>query len=79
MGNGPFAHHLEHLMHNVGNLDRIVRIVAGLAILTLGWGGFVPGTAGTLLKIVGFVPLLTAAIGFCPLYLPLGLSTRSKG
>lgn len=65
-------------MMNVGSMDRIVRILAGLAMLALGFGGFVTGTPGLVLKIVGFVPLLTAAIGFCPLYLPLGLSTKGR-
>lgn len=65
-------------MNNLGTADRIVRVLLGIALLVLGWGGFVPGTAGLVLKIAGFVPLATAAIGFCPLYLPLGLSTRRK-
>jgi hypothetical protein len=63
---------------NVGMTDRIVRIVAGVAMLTLGFGGFVTGNAGLALKILGFVPLLTAAVGICPLYLPLGISTGAK-
>jgi len=65
-------------MMNIGMTDRIVRIVAGIAMLTLGFGGFVTGNAGLALKILGFVPLLTAAVGICPLYLPLGWSTRSS-
>lgn len=65
-------------MSNVGTLDRIVRIIAGLAMLVLGFGGFVDGTAGLVLKIAGFIPLATAFIGFCPLYLPLGLSTKGS-
>ncbi len=65
-------------MKNVGSVDRAVRIVAGLAMLTLGFGGFVTGTPGLVLKIAGFIPLLTAAIGFCPLYLPLGLSSKGS-
>lgn len=65
-------------MSNLGTTDRIVRIVFAIALFALGWGGLVDGTAGTILKFAGFVPLATAAIGFCPLYLPLGISTRSK-
>ncbi len=54
---------------NVGGIDRILRIVVGLALLgaglylKTGWG------------LVGLVPLLTAFIGFCPAYVPFGLST----
>lgn len=65
-------------MSNLGNLDRWVRIGVAIVLLVLGWGGIVTGTAGTALKFLGFVPLATAAIGFCPLYLPLGLSTGRK-
>ncbi len=65
-------------MSNVGTADRIVRIVVAIALLGLGWGGVVDGIAGTILKFVGFVPLLTAAVGFCPLYSPFGISTRSR-
>lgn len=65
-------------MSNVGTLDRIVRVLVGVLLLVLGFGGFVTGTAGLVLKVVGFVPLATALIGFCPLYLPLRLSTKAR-
>ena len=57
---------------NIGGLDRLVRIIAGLAILGAGyyyksWWG-----------LIGFVPLLTAAVRFCPAYLPIGLNTCSR-
>ncbi|RMG16924.1 MAG: DUF2892 domain-containing protein [Deltaproteobacteria bacterium] len=48
--------------------DRAARILLGAVLLALGWGGFVTGTAGTVLKWVGFVPLLTGLVGYCPLY-----------
>ena len=65
-------------MSNLGNTDRILRIVVGIALLVLGWGGIVSGVPGAILKFLGFVPLLTAATGFCPLYLPFGLSSRRR-
>ncbi len=57
---------------NVGGLDRTLRIVIGLAIL--GTGLFLKSWWG----LVGLGPLLTAALGWCPAYLPFGLSTCAK-
>ena len=63
---------------NEGSMDRAARIVAGVVLLGLGWGGVVDGTVGTVFKFLGFVPLLTGLIGFCPVYPLLGMSTRRK-
>ena len=57
---------------NMGTSDRAVRIVAGVVILALGaifrtWWG-----------LVGLLPLGTGLVGFCALYVPLGLSTCRK-
>ena len=57
-------------MINEGGLDRLVRIALGLGILSLGIFG--PKTAWAWL---GLIPLLTGAIGTCPLYSILGIST----
>lgn len=59
---------------NVGGVDRVLRIVAGLALLALVFVG--PQTPWGW---VGLVPLLTGAIGFCPFYPIMGLSTKPKG
>jgi fatty acid desaturase len=55
---------------NVGNIDRIVRAVIGLALIALTLAGTI-GVWGW----IGVVPLLTAALGFCPLYTMLGFSS----
>jgi hypothetical protein len=55
---------------NVGGIDRILRIVLGLVLIAL----TLTGTIGVW-GWVGVVPLLTAAIGFCPLYPLIGLNT----
>jgi hypothetical protein len=55
---------------NVGGIDRILRTVIGLALIAL----TLTGTIG-LWGWIGVVPLLTAALGFCPLYTVLGFSS----
>jgi hypothetical protein len=61
---------------NTANWDRIVRILLGIVLLYLGWGGMIGGGAGTALKILGFVPLLTGLVGWCPLYAMFRLRTN---
>jgi hypothetical protein len=57
---------------NVGTVDRALRIIVGLALLAFaGFSGSDYWWAGLL----GIVPLLTAAMGFCPAYTLLGMST----
>ncbi|MFN8715124.1 MAG: DUF2892 domain-containing protein [Bacteroidota bacterium] len=60
---------------NVGNFDRIIRLVIAALFAILYFGGFVTGTIGLVLVILGGVFAVTAAIGFCPLYSIFGLNT----
>jgi len=58
------------MKQNVGSADKIVRWLLGLIIIACGiyfksWWG-----------IIGILLILTALIGFCPAYLPFGISTR---
>lgn len=55
---------------NIGTIDRVIRLALGLAGIGIAVAGVSPW--GWL----GVVPLATGAIGICPLYLPMGLSTR---
>ncbi len=55
---------------NEGGVDRILRIVAGLVLIGLTLSGII-GVWGW----IGIVPLVTGAIGMCPLYSVLGLNT----
>lgn len=54
---------------NVGGIDRILRIVVG--ILIIGAGVYLNNWWGA----VGAVPLFTGLIGWCPAYIPLGISS----
>lgn len=57
---------------NVGTIDRILRIIIGVAIIAYGI------IDNSLIGVIGLIPLFTAAIGWCPLYIPFKLSTCSK-
>lgn len=59
---------------NEGKIDRILRVVVGLGLLSLIFVG-----PQTMWGLVGIVPLLTGAIGFCPLYRVFGLNTCPLG
>ena len=55
---------------NVGGIDRILRIVVGLVLIGLAVTGHI-GAWGW----IGIVPVITGALGTCPLYSMLGFST----
>jgi hypothetical protein len=60
---------------NEGTVDRIIRAVVGVAALL---GAFAIGSgsiAFVLLLVVGAILLVTAAVGFCPLYRVFGINT----
>lgn len=62
-------------MKNIGSTDRIIRIIIGLALLSL---LFILNGSVRFLGLIGLIPIITAFIGFCPLYVPFGISTRKK-
>lgn len=55
---------------NEGGMDRVLRVILGIALIALTVMGKI-GAWGW----IGVVPLATGAIGLCPLYSMLGLST----
>ena len=60
---------------NVGTVDRIVRVVLGIALIAWALGFIAPGAAYHWIGWIGVVPLATGAVGSCPLYSLLGMST----
>ncbi len=55
---------------NMGTVDRALRVALGIGLLAIAFTG--PQTPWGFL---GIIPLLTAAIGSCPLYTMLGFSS----
>jgi hypothetical protein len=62
---------------NMGVIDRAVRVVIAAALIGVGLG-VVRGPGGIAMAAVGAIPLLTGLSGFCPLYVPFGISTRGR-
>jgi hypothetical protein len=60
------------MKNNVGSIDKIIRLVLALGLFSLFF--FLDGNA-RYWAILGFVPLLTGLLNFCPLYTIFGLST----
>ncbi len=57
---------------NIGKTDRTIRVIAAVVIAVLGfyfksWWG-----------LLAIIPLLTACFAYCPLYVPLKISTIKK-
>ena len=66
------------MKQNMGSIDRALRVLAAVVIAILYLTDQISGTATIILGIVAAVFLLTSVVAFCPLYLPLKLSTIKK-
>jgi hypothetical protein len=66
------------MKHNMGSIDRALRVLAAVVIAILYFTNQITGTTAIILGIVAVVFVLTSVVAFCPLYLPLKLSTIKK-
>ena len=60
---------------NVGSVDKIIRIILAVVLFSLYF--FLEGNS-RYIAVVGFVPLLTALVSWCPLYTLFGINTGAK-
>ena len=63
---------------NMGTVDRVVRLILAGAVLVLYLTGVISGTTAVILGALAVVWVVTSLLGFCPLYLPLKISTRRE-
>ncbi len=59
------------MITNVGETERMLRILIGLLLigLALAFGGM------WWIGLIGIIPVVTGVLGWCPVYLPFGIST----
>lgn len=60
---------------NIGGLDKAIRIILALALFSL---YFILEGNAKYLATIGFVPLLTAFVSFCPIYRLFNFSTSQS-
>lgn len=61
---------------NVGRIDRTLRLIAGSALILAGallmkWD--------ILVMAIGLAMIAIGLMGFCPIYVPFGISSRKRG
>lgn len=66
------------MKQNMGTTDKIIRLVVVAIIAVLYFSGQITGTAAIVLGIVAVAFLVTSLIGWCPSYVPFGISTKKK-
>jgi hypothetical protein len=60
----------------MGGADRLIRLLIAVTVAVLYFTGTISGTLAIVLGIVAIAFFLTSLLGWCPTYLPFGLSTR---
>ncbi len=60
---------------NESTADRAIRVAIALVAVIAGWLVGFGTVGGIILLVVAAVMLVTAAVGFCPLYRVFGIST----
>jgi hypothetical protein len=66
------------MKNNMGEVDRIIRTALAVVIAVLIWTNVLTGTLAWIFGALGVVFLLTSLIRFCPLYVPIKISTIKK-
>jgi hypothetical protein len=64
---------------NMGTADKIIRLIVVAIIAVLYFSGHIIGTVAIILGIIAVAFLVTSLIGWCPTYVPFGISTRKSG
>ncbi|HNW98901.1 MAG TPA: DUF2892 domain-containing protein [Bacteroidales bacterium] len=60
---------------NMGSTDRIIRSLVAIILAILIITGVLSGIAAIILGILSAILMVTAILGFCPLYILFGLHT----
>lgn len=60
---------------NIGHKDKLIRVIIGIILLSL---LFILQGKVRFVGLIGLLPLITAAVGYCPLYPLVGVDTNKN-
>ena len=63
---------------NMGTIDRVIRSLIAIGIGVLYFSGLISGTLAIVLVAFAIVFLLSSFVAWCPIYSPLGISSRKQ-
>jgi hypothetical protein len=66
------------MKQNIGSVDRLIRTILTVVVAVLYFTDQITGTAAIVLGIIAAIFLLTSAVGFCPLWSILKISTKKE-
>ena len=66
------------MKNNMGTIDKVIRILVAVVVVVLYFTHVISGVLAIILLALSAIFVVTSLLSFCPLYLPLGLSTRKK-
>ena len=62
----------------MGTTDRVIRSLLAVGVGVLYFAGMISGALALVLGAFAVVFLLTSFVAWCPLYAPIGISTRKR-
>ena len=65
------------MKQNMGVADKTIRLVVVAVIAALYFTDQLTGIAAIILGVIAVAFLLTSLIGWCPTYVPFGISTKN--
>ena len=63
---------------NMGTVDKVIRILFAVVVVILYFTNVISGTPAIILLALSAIFVVTSILGVCPLYMPLGISTKKK-
>ena len=60
------------MIQNMGDMDRLIRAIIAVVIAGAWFTGLINGLTALILGIIAVILMVTALVGFCPLYTLFG-------